>query len=301
MQHQRSDDVAVHPLDLMGSIKDEWRVSKQSIHSGDLIVSHVVLPPDEIAHPPLTHHCLVLQTQHNVHSIIRIDDQEYNGVRSIGNFCLKPSPCQAFYAWETTVEAILLLLTPAFLQRTAAQTECLNPDALELRPVLVGQDPQLEQLAQAFYREMKTEGLGGRLYRESLTHCFAIHLLRHYCTTPAKLRTDERGLSQKRLRLALEVIHASLDQSLRLETVAAELGINVYYFNRLFRQSMGISPYQYVLRQRLEKAKRLLQNSELSIAEITLECGFANPSHLARHFRKSVGMSPKLYRQRGYL
>lgn len=288
------NNIAVHPMDL---VKDDWRISQQSVYSDNLIVVHAVMPPGEFEQPHLTHHCLVLHLSHSPHHLIRIDGRERGGVRGAGNFLLKPPLCPAFYAWETTDEVMAFLLTPELLKHTADQTECLNPDQIELRPVLIGQDPQIEQFAHAFHHEMKTGGLGGRLYTESLANCFVVHLLRHYCTTPAKLRTDKGGLSQQRLRRALEVIHASLDQPLRLETIADELGLDMYHFSRMFRQSMGVSPYQYVLRQRIEKAKELLKNDELSITDIALECGLANPSHLARHFRKFVGVSPRVFRR----
>ena len=60
---------------------------------------------------------------------------------------------------------------------------------------------------------------------------------------------------------------------------------------------MGISPYQYVLQQCIEKAKSLLQNQALTVTEIALECGFTDSSYLARQFRKTMGMSPRDYRR----
>ena len=289
-----TDHSVKHPLDVF---KDEWHVSQQSVHSDDLIVLHDIEPPDELEQLSLSHHVLAFHLSHGSRQITQMDGQKYDGAMPIGKFFLLPAFCPATFSWETTDEAIVFLLKPDFLQRTAAQTECFNLDQVELRPVLIDQDPQIEQFARTFHHEMQTEGLGGRLYAESLANCLVIHLLRHYGVNPAKLRRCEGGLSQARLQLALEVIHASLDQSLRLETVAGELGLDVYYFSRLFRQSMGISPYQYVLQQRVEKAKELLKYDQLSITDISLECGFANPSHLARHFRKIVGISPKIYRR----
>ncbi|MEM1309484.1 MAG: AraC family transcriptional regulator [Cyanobacteria bacterium P01_C01_bin.70] len=289
-----SDNVANHPLD---AFKDEWHLSQQSVHSGKLIVLHDRQPPDEIGCCFMSHHVLSLQISHGSRQITRMDGQEHDGTFPTGNLFLQPANCPASFTWETTDEAMVFILAPDFLSRVATQTECLNTNRLELRPILLKPDPQIEQFAHAFRHEMQTGGLGGQLYSDSLANCLAIHLLRHYCTTSAQLPHYTSGLSRERLRRALDFIHTSLDQPLRLETMATELGLSVYYFSRLFRQSMGVTPYQYVLQQRIEKARRLLQNSDLSIAEIAMDCGFANPSHLARHFRKFVGVSPKIYRQ----
>ncbi|MBD1998936.1 helix-turn-helix transcriptional regulator [Oculatella sp. FACHB-28] len=98
------------------------------------------------------------------------------------------------------------------------------------------------------------------------------------------------------VKQTLDYIQEHLSEEISLEAIANRIGISRYYLSHLFKQSMGISLYQYVLQQRVECAKQLLKQSELSIAEIALECGFANQTHLAKHFRNLAGTSPKVYR-----
>ncbi len=69
-----------------------------------------------------------------------------------------------------------------------------------------------------------------------------------------------------------------------------------YYFLRLFKQSMGITPHQYILQRRIEKAKFLLQHGE-SIAEIAIKVGFCDQSHLTQYFKRIVGVTPKKFLQ----
>ncbi|WP_411813383.1 helix-turn-helix transcriptional regulator [Chlorogloeopsis sp. ULAP02] len=83
-----------------------------------------------------------------------------------------------------------------------------------------------------------------------------------------------------------------------MEAIAQHLNMSVYYFCQLFTQSMGIPPYKYVLQQRVERAKQLLKDGNRAIVDIALECGFANQTHLNKHFRKLTGTTPKVYRQR---
>lgn len=104
-------------------------------------------------------------------------------------------------------------------------------------------------------------------------------------------------MSSDRIQEAINYIQEHLGEDISLEAIASHLSISPYYLSHLFKQLMGISPYQYVLQQRVERAKRLLRKSELTIAEIALECGFANQAHLAKHFRTLVGISPKAYRE----
>ncbi|MEH2087459.1 MAG: helix-turn-helix domain-containing protein [Nostoc sp.] len=104
------------------------------------------------------------------------------------------------------------------------------------------------------------------------------------------------GLPPNKLQTILCYIQDNLNQELSLEKLANEVGMTTDYFARLFKLSTGKSVHQYVIGQRVEQAKQLLRESDLTIAEIAIECGFANPSHLALHFKRIVGVAPKQFR-----
>lgn len=91
-------------------------------------------------------------------------------------------------------------------------------------------------------------------------------------------------------------MNAHLDENVSLATISEELEISQYYFCRLFKQSTGMAPHAYLIQQRVERSKPLLKQRELTINEIAIACGFANPSHFARHFRNHTGISPKQFR-----
>ncbi len=106
------------------------------------------------------------------------------------------------------------------------------------------------------------------------------------------------ALPQSNLQRAMRYIQMHLGENITLEAIASELGMSQFYFCRWFKQSVGTSPYQYVLQRRVERAKALLQRRELSPAAVALECGFNSQSHLIHHFKKQVGMTPKQYQER---
>jgi transcriptional regulator GlxA family with amidase domain len=81
--------------------------------------------------------------------------------------------------------------------------------------------------------------------------------------------------------------------------VLAEIAqLSVHHFARAFRQSLGIPPHNYIVQRRVEHAQRLLRNTNLPLSEIAIEAGFTDQSHLARHFRTIIGVSPGLARHR---
>ena len=116
--------------------------------------------------------------------------------------------------------------------------------------------------------------------------------------TPTLFKQFSGGLSLQKFQVAIDYINAHLESSISIKDLAQVTQINSdHYFCRLFKQSTGITPYQYVIGQRIEKAKQLLKQNDLSLVEIAMMCGFSSQSSFNRTFRKLVGTTPKNYRQ----
>jgi AraC-like DNA-binding protein len=105
------------------------------------------------------------------------------------------------------------------------------------------------------------------------------------------------GLAPWQARRAKELLNANLDGKLPLSQLAEECGLSTRHFARAFRQSTGVPPHRWLLSRRVERAKELLHDAALSLAEIALACGFADQSHFTRTFTTLVGLSPGLWRR----
>lgn len=100
-----------------------------------------------------------------------------------------------------------------------------------------------------------------------------------------------------RLPEALAYIDAHLGERLTLPSIAGTVGSSAYHFAHAFKRSVGIAPHQYVMQRRLDRAKELLENTDLPIAEVALAVGCANQSHFSALFHKATGVTPLSYRQ----
>ncbi|MEL6495742.1 MAG: AraC family transcriptional regulator, partial [Cyanobacteria bacterium J06623_7] len=185
-----------------------------------------------------------------------------------------------------------------FLERVAAEAMDCDLDRLKLRTEFRDRHPQIEQLAMMLRSELHRgkEGMG-QLYIDSLANALMVNVLRDYSATEPQIALYEGGLSDRSLFQAIEYIEHHLSQSIKLEDLATHLGISKFHFSRLFKKSLGVSPHQYVMQQKIELAKQLLVKSDMSISEVALECGFNSHAHLGKYFRQIVGMTPKAYRR----
>ena len=232
--------------------------------------------------------CHYLQTQ---------DDKTHTGLYRQGDMLITPANTPLFVRWEGEENCLKIQLSAEFLKNVASQTWEKDSDRLELIPTFQFRDPQLEGIAKMIFTEFQHSLAGNRLYVDSLANILAVNLLRQYATTKPKLPIYEGGLPQRQLMQVLDYIDAHLAQNLKLENLAQLLDMSQFHFSRLFKQSLGISPYQYLIQQRVERAKQLLKQTDKSIVDIAFDCGFNSHSHLSKQFRQFTGMTPKAYRK----
>jgi AraC family transcriptional regulator len=196
--------------------------------------------------------------------------------------------------WQGDIESIHLYLDPVFMQQAIAESTKGQP--IEVMPRLKTNDPLIRSLGIALISELRFNKEGSRLYAETVAALLSIHLLQHYTVWKQAVKHYAEGLSQGKLHQTLDYIHSYLDQNLSLNELAALVYISPYHFARLFKQSTGMAPHQYVTKCRIKKAKRLLAQQELSILEITHQVGFQSQSYFTTLFRRSLGVTPTSYR-----
>lgn len=214
--------------------------------------------------------------------------------RNQGGVLVIPSHCPHSVSLEGEAEYASLLLSPAALARAASEAGL--GASFEIRARCSERDPVVSQVAKALLAEMDSGGICGRLYVESLANLFAVHLLRHYSVSEPVPARSGGGLSGQRLRRVIDYMSENYEQDLSLADLAAEAEVSPFHFAREFKKSTGYAPHQYLRKLRVERAKRMLVESDLPLVEVGLRAGFSHQSHFTKVFRQLTGMTPNSYR-----
>jgi AraC family transcriptional regulator len=189
----------------------------------------------------------------------------------------------------------LVYLRRELVETLAAEVFGLDAHRLSVEPRLAFADPMLEQLT----LELAAAAQGGvadRLYADQLAQTITLRVLRAHLARPGAAPRSLAPEGQPRIRRVRDFIETALGEDLSLERLASEAGLGAHAFAREFRRATGSAPHRYLLERRIERAKTLLRERALPLADIALQCGFASQSHFSAAFRRFVGATPKQFR-----
>jgi AraC family transcriptional regulator len=280
-----SEQAAPPPVRKIFEKKTKWEGVK---------IEHYRVAPGEV--PVHTHrlHEVFVPFQ----GAVTIDGRDPQGVtsrrRTVGEISVMPAGFSFSAHWEEELEYLAVNLTDDYLRRATIDFEANRNARITL--ACGPRDPLVRSIAQALAEELDTDQPAGRLYAESLVNALAVHLMRHYSTDALVPDLQFGGLPAHRLRRVTDFIEANLDHDLELAEIAEAAELSPYHFARSFKQTTGVTPIQFLMQRRIERAKQLLAGSELPLAEIALSVGFKNQSHFSTLFRKFTEITPKAWR-----
>jgi len=248
--------------------------------------------------PPLENHCIIIQLGSSIDVTARIGDESFEQTLEPGAITIVPAGQSMHWRLYDAApnDTLHLYIDPQFL-RTIAESIDVDYGQISIATQFGISDEHIHHIGMSLLHELKDANVVGRLYADSLAKVLAMQLVRRYSYLK-DLQTSRGGMAPRKLRKAIEFINNNLDeeQEVALAAVADEVQMSYSHFARAFKQSMGVSPNVYLTEQRIERAKKLLSETDLRIADIALRIGFASQSHFTSTFRKLVWTTPKAFR-----
>jgi len=249
-------------------------------------------PPFERSVPALTYHRLVFVARPPDELDLRYDGVKRHSPTPTGSITLVPAGSPVWARSSGHKDELHIFLDAGLVARVAAEAFDLDLARLAVPPLDGLHLPHLRAAMGAVGAELTAGGVGGPLAAESLANLLAVHLIRHVLAPCQPSRTRDGALSPAKLRAIIEYVDEHLDASLTLEHMAAVARLSPYHFARQFRAATGLPPHQFVIARRVERAKRLLQAADLSLAEVAAHAGFSDQSQFSYPFQRLVGVTP---------
>ena len=251
-----------------------------------------------MSQPPLDHHYVILHLGGRK-IVERRSPGEAPQSFTVEERSISIAPAGSAFEWRTTgpIDFAHFYVAPARFDRVVALVFDREPSRVVLNACVGADDPLLAQMILGMLDEVQRRNAWRAAYLDALSEAATIHLAGRHSTLNEVEQPARHALAPSRLRRVLAHIDASLDGPITLEQLAGVAGLSRYHFGRVFRSATGEAPLTFVAQRRVERARMLLRDSGLPLAEIARRTGFASPAYFSTAFRRVTGMAPSDYRR----
>ncbi len=218
----------------------------------------------------------------------------------VGDFFLT-STCEPYeMRWQThgadCFEVMHLYLGLPLIDLAAREVLGDQERSVAFRDISGARDERVTAMLQQIRKELVDEQQPSPLLVNCLAQALAVHLVRNYLDPLSQTRRAN-ALQAYKLRRVVDAMSERLAEDFSLAYLARVADLSEYHFSRMFKRATGLSPSQYFIRLRMNRARSLLLETDRSVIDIGLEVGYSSPSHFSQVFRREVGVTPSAYRQ----
>jgi AraC family transcriptional regulator len=282
---------------------DDWarRISGPAKLSSDdgpwstALIRHWRDTSPDMEQPPLDHHYIVqhLGGAKKVHR--QKDGASISSIVERGSITIVPVGTEFQWHTEGPIEFAHLYIAPSYLERSARRFG--HGRSFSLKDCVGGGHQLLSALFSSMLAEIALGSHANTLYLDCLLENFNFTLLREHSTVPLRDTRPRESLARFRLVRVTDFIESHLTDNIHLRDLVNVSGLSTFHFVRAFKNALGVTPYQFLLRRRIEEAKGLLRTTGIQIEAVATSCGFKDAVHFSKMFHRHVRMTPSQYRR----
>lgn len=242
-------------------------------------------------------HHIILNLKEEPHRVENWRDGKHRDfIYRKNEIIVTPAGVESGWQWHVKTKCIIITLEPAKFEQFAQAELGILLSTRQLTDLPQFLDEDITQSGIQLLEALNS-GLGSQVMFESFARVFLTKLILKYGLQEEEYNFSKSFTAQD-YKQVLDYIAVNYGKNILLEDMAAETNLSTSHFSRLFKRTIGQSPYQFLVSYRIEQAKKMLDNPHKLIADIAMGCGFSDQAHFSRVFKKIEGMTPKQYRRK---
>lgn len=254
--------------------------------------------PGEMPYQAFSQHHILINLRDEPHRVENWRDGEHRDFTYHKNeIVVTPAGVKSGWKWYAKSKVIVITLEPKKLAKFAQSELGVLLTDRQLKDIPQFVDTDLTWAGIMLMDALKSD-LGSAVMFESFARIFLTKLIQKYGLEREEDIEFSTSFTAKQYQRVLQYIAKYYGQNIALEDLAAEAGISAFYFSRLFKQTLGQSPHQFVMAYRVEQAKKMLVDLDRPMIDIAMSCGFSDQAHFSRVFKQIHGDTPKSWRKK---
>jgi AraC family transcriptional regulator len=263
-----------------------------------LTVEYFEAEPNTIPYEVFAQHHILLNVKEKPHRVENWRDGEHRDfIYHKNEIVVTPSEVKSGWHWHEKSRCIVITLEPDKFEYFAQQELGILLSETHLKNLPQFRDEDITQAGIQLMEALKNPAVGSEVMFESFARVFLIKLIQKYGEVRDEQPEFRKSFTAKHYKRILDLVSLHYAETITLEEMASEVNLSPHHFSRLFKETIGKSPMQYVTSFRLEQAKKFLREPDVGMIDIALRCGFADQAHFSRTFTQWEGITPKEYRQ----
>lgn len=255
--------------------------------------------PDEMPTQAFDQHHILISLKETPHRVENWREGEHRDfIFHKNEIVVTPAGLESGWRWHAQSKCIVITLDPAKLESFTQNELGLLLTEQQLRDLPQFEDADITNAAVMLLDALRLPGHGSDLMFESLARVFLVKLVQKYGDERSEDIAFSRAFSAAHYKRVLDFVADKYGQSIQIEDIARQAGLSTSHFSRLFKQTVGDTPYQFLMRYRVERASEMLVDPSTTLIDIALACGFSDQPHFTRTFKQLKGETPKQWRMK---